>query len=751
MRNLFTLFVSLFCVQFLFAQNFVSITPENKNVILEEFTGIHCGYCPDGHVLAQNFYNANPGDVVLVNIHSGSYANPSPGEPDFRTPFGPAIDAQAGVAGYPAGTINRHLFPGMQQGTGTAMSRGDWATAGGQVLAQSSCVNVAAEAFLNISTRVLTVDVEAYYTDNSTSTTNKVNVVLLQNNVEGPQANGAVYNPGAMLPNGNYNHQHMFRHMLTGQWGDDIITTTTGSFFQNTYTYTIPSDLNGVAYDLFNLEVAVFVSEGNQEILSGNMGNMTHIVPPGINLIDLSSTTNMTMPTSLCDNNITPEITVTNNSAIAVDTFEVSYTLNTGTPVTQTVYTSLAPGTNTTITFPAITVPSGQNTISYSSGTLAGTSFVDNMPNNNLTSSGSFNTVNPVPFATFHTEGFEGYPNTTPAPNNALLLNPQGHRVFIIDGTWPGPNAGGFGNSHNMYRWTFIDASMGGGDYADLVFAKLDLSGSTGSGLIYNYAHAQTTGFDNNRLQVLVSTDCGATWNLVSELVGTNLATAPPMASGPFYPNLSTWQTDIVDLTAYDGNAGVMVAFKGICAGGNNLYIDDIEVGGGIISTSTPSWDCISVGNCVDPGTGNGAYSSLISCLTSCVPVTPSWDCVTGAGGSQCKDPGTGNGLYSDSLVCIAACSVSDITETISEGDFILFPNPITNKGTLQLNIEKTMNLEIGIYNVLGEKVQQIDNTKFTKGVHNITFDTSNLESGTYFLKYESIDYVNNIKFVVTH
>ena len=61
----------------------------------------------------------------------------------------------------------------------------------------------------------------------------------------------------------------MFRHMLTGQWGDDIPTTTTGSLFQNTYTYTIPPDLNGVVYDLFNLEVAVFVSEGNHEILSG--------------------------------------------------------------------------------------------------------------------------------------------------------------------------------------------------------------------------------------------------------------------------------------------------------------------------------------------------------------------------------------------------------------------------------------------------------------------------------------------------
>ena len=576
MKKLSTLAILISFTNILIAQTFVSTTPENKNVVLEEFTGIHCGYCPDGHLKGQQLHDANPGDVVLINIHSGSFAVPSAGEPDFRAPFGAAIDGQASVSGYPAGTVNRHLFSTTQAG-GTAMSRGDWASAGSQILAQPSCVNVAAEASLNISTRVLTVDVEAYYTGNSTSNTNKINVVLLQNNVEGPQA-GASANPTAVLGNGNYNHQHMFRHLLTGQWGDDITSTTTTSLFQNTYSYTIPADLNGVAYDLFNLEVAVFVSEGNQEILSGNMANMTHIVPPGVNLIDLSATTNMTMPTSLCDNSITPEITVTNNSAIAVDTFEVSYTLNQNNPVSQTVYTALAAGANTTITFPTITVPSGENTISYSSGTMAGTSFIDNVPNNNIVSSGSFNTISPTAFATSHTEGFEGYANQTPAPNNALLLNPQGHRVFIIDATWPGPNAGGFGNSHNSFRWQF--AQMTGGNYADLVFAKIDFSASTGNEISYSYAHAQSTGFDNNRLQVLVSTDCGATWNLEKQLMGTALATTNPVAisAGNFYPTANDWATDTVDLSAYDGNAEVMIAFKGVCAGGNNLYIDDINI-----------------------------------------------------------------------------------------------------------------------------------------------------------------------------
>ena len=95
--------------------------------------------------------------------------------------------------------------------------------------------------------------------------------------------------------------------------------------------------------------------------------------------------------------------------------------------------------------------------------------------------------------------------------------------------------------------------------------------------------------------------------------------------------------------------------------------------------------------------------------------------------------------------------SVPDLDIIPTEPFLTLFPNPITHKGTLQLNVEKNMSLEIGIYDLLGKNVQQITNAEFTKGIHNITFDTSNLESGTYFLKYESVDKVNNIKFVVSH
>ena len=44
------------------------------------------------------------------------------------------------------------------------MSRGNWQSASSQILNEASYVNVAAQANLDISTRQLSVTVEAYYT-----------------------------------------------------------------------------------------------------------------------------------------------------------------------------------------------------------------------------------------------------------------------------------------------------------------------------------------------------------------------------------------------------------------------------------------------------------------------------------------------------------------------------------------------------------------------------------------------------------
>jgi len=572
--------LSILClVIFANAQTFVSTTAENKNTVLEEFTGIHCTYCPDGHKRAQELKDANPNDVVLINIHVGGYAVPNPGEPDFRTPYGAAIDGQAGVSGYPAGTINRKDFTaqGWDQNGGTAMSRGSWVNASAIMLAEPSYVNVEAQATLDISTRLLTVDVEAYYTSNGAAT-NYINVALIQNNIAGPQTGGSTYNPSQILPNGDYNHNHMLRHLLTGQWGNVINTTTTGSFYSNTLTYTVPADLNGVAYDLFNLEVVVFMSEGpGTEIISGNDGSMTLIVPPGTNLVDLEAATNMAMPASYCDGNITPEITVTNNSTINVDTFEVSYILDGNAAVTQVV-NNLAPSASTTISFPAITLTNGSHEIFYNVNTDNAVTFIDNVSSNNNVSSGTINTISPNSFASSHTEGFENYGLSDNVINNTILINSSTENTYVVDNgvsgnvTW---NLGAYGNSNKSWRMRFF--TWGLGSKASLVFENIDLSNTTGNGLRFSYAYAQYS-TENDKLEILVSTDCGATWNTVFNEAGTSLATAPAVSTGHFYPAVNQWDSVNIDMGAYDGNSAVMIAFKGTSDYGNNLYFDDIEI-----------------------------------------------------------------------------------------------------------------------------------------------------------------------------
>ena len=346
------------------AQTFVSTTPENRNIVLEEFTGIHCTFCPDGHVIAQNLYNSNPGDVTLINIHVGSYASPSPGEPDFRTNFGAAIDAQAQVAGYPAGTINRHQFS-MSQGGGTAMGRSDWAIAGSYMLADNSPVNIGIMSNVDVAANTLNVDVEVYYTDSTIVLDNYLNVFVLQNNVAGPQIGAQSFNPSAIITgpwNPTYNHNHMLRHSLTGQWGDILSSPQLGDFYTFTYTWVLPTDINGVSLDITNLEIAAFVAEDNQEIITGE------VIAPSLlflNAYDANVTTS-TAEDVICASETDIEITFKNYGNQLLTSLDLTYDINGGASVIYNWVGNLAPGAQETVTITNIPfLPQANNTVTW--------------------------------------------------------------------------------------------------------------------------------------------------------------------------------------------------------------------------------------------------------------------------------------------------------------------------------------------------------------------------------------------------
>lgn len=339
-----TLFTLLFAAFQMNAQTIVQTTPQNKKVILEEFTGVNCVYCPQGHTIANSIKAANPTNVFLINIHVGSFATPSAGQPDFRTPFGTAIVNQTGIAGYPAGTVNRTVFPGNAQngGTGTAMSRDKWTPTSNQTLAQSSYVNVATTATINVNTRLLTVLVEAYYTGSSPVSTNNLNVALLQNNTFGPQVGGNQGN--------NYNHQHRLIHMVTGQWGEVINTTTTGTFVTRTYTYTIPATYNNIIAEMGEFEIVAFMAEGQQKIISGNgtIPTYTGLAVSDVKVKEVESIENQ------CATSISPKIKIQNYGQNALTTLPITYSINGGTPQVYNWTGNLVSFAKETVTLPAI-------------------------------------------------------------------------------------------------------------------------------------------------------------------------------------------------------------------------------------------------------------------------------------------------------------------------------------------------------------------------------------------------------------
>ncbi|MDR0508199.1 MAG: Omp28-related outer membrane protein [Dysgonamonadaceae bacterium] len=255
------------------AQTFVSTVPANKNVILEEFTGVTCVNCPDGHRIANEIIASHPHRVFSINIHQGGFALPSGSLPDFRTEFGDALAQQSQISGYPAGTVNRRIFPAYSNTE--ELMRSNWAAATDIVFAEPSCVNIAAQSTIDFNTRQLVVNVEVYYTSNSAVSTNSINVALLQSNVLAPQS-GMASNP-AQIVGELYRHNHILRHLLTEQWGDEVNTTTAGTFISRQYTYSIPENIREVPCVLEDLDVVVFIAEGHKNIITAAESSITYL------------------------------------------------------------------------------------------------------------------------------------------------------------------------------------------------------------------------------------------------------------------------------------------------------------------------------------------------------------------------------------------------------------------------------------------------------------------------------------------
>jgi hypothetical protein len=551
------------------AQTFVSTTAENKNAVLEEYTGIYCTWCPDGHKRAQELKNANPSDVVLINVHQGnSFAAPraNSGDPDFRTQYGDALAGLAKVNAYPAGTVNRRVFDASENG-GTTMNRGAWAASAATVIGESSPVNVAVETELNMETRELKIIAEVYYTANAANSTNKLNLALLQNNIEGPQTGMDKYAEN-ILPNGKYNHQHMLRDLITGQWGEDIPETTSGSFFTKTYTYTIPQDINGVPVDLLNLEIAAFIAEGQENILTG----ITHtvLVPENIRA-DLATSEASEKENGICATSITPKLNVTNEGKNTVESFDVTATIN-GTDYKKSFSGSLATGESTTIEWDALNLPGGTYSLAFSKPSNIND---DELVDQNTSNSDAI-TVNGYSFVDNAITGpHELTFNDGQLPKNVGLDLSQNDRMGLYyNQTYPYGAKYSYGAAY-FYCYGSYNVA---GKPVSMLMGKTDLSTMSSPYVTYWYAYSQDgRNGTNPTIDIQVSNDCGENW----KSVGTTEATEtgrPTQQGGAYMPSSTEYRRVVVSLDEFTDDNVIIKVVVTPGTDGNILWIDEVNL-----------------------------------------------------------------------------------------------------------------------------------------------------------------------------
>ena len=240
------------------AQQYVSTEPANRNVVLEEFGGRGCGWCPSGHSISNTIEANNPGRVWTVNIHAGGYASTS--YPNLNTADGTTIHNAYSFTGYPEGFVNRS--------TENSQGRGAWEGLANAQLSQASECNMAGSVVMNEGTRKASITVEVYYTGSSNADENYLTVAMLQDSILGSQSDYAGGNPSQWIGD-QYVHMHVLRDIVSESvWGDPISPTSQGTLITKTYEYQIPAsigDPNGVAVNLDNVYFLAWVSEQYME------------------------------------------------------------------------------------------------------------------------------------------------------------------------------------------------------------------------------------------------------------------------------------------------------------------------------------------------------------------------------------------------------------------------------------------------------------------------------------------------------
>lgn len=231
-----------------------------RNLLIMEFTGNSCPNCPTGASIVEQIMEHEPeGKVISVGLHPyGSHYTdpvnsihvPAGTKQDLRSEAATAIYDYYKPSGFPAA-----VFGGLKSSMSTVT--GDWTQRASEALNVPSTVNLSAMIDYDALTRELNVSYSVEFIDYVNTPLN-ITVWLIENGIMGTQTM-----PGGSL-NINYEHNHVLRASLNGDWGERFGDRFTDGEIK-TGSASITLDQNWVAE---NCEVIVYLyRDSDKEVL----------------------------------------------------------------------------------------------------------------------------------------------------------------------------------------------------------------------------------------------------------------------------------------------------------------------------------------------------------------------------------------------------------------------------------------------------------------------------------------------------
>jgi hypothetical protein len=185
-------------------------------VLLEDFTGHKCVYCPDAAVIAEEIYEAHPKQVIVVSVHAGYYATVDLAGDftyDFNTTEGTELYDFFKVADYgnPQGLISR--IP--ETASKWVIAPANWKARVNNLLKDQTIANIRLNPTYNEITRELTTDINVTFLHKSDTGYNIV-AIITEDSIVKPQKKIGV----GTIP--DYLHRNVLRGSFNGTWGTNL-------------------------------------------------------------------------------------------------------------------------------------------------------------------------------------------------------------------------------------------------------------------------------------------------------------------------------------------------------------------------------------------------------------------------------------------------------------------------------------------------------------------------------------------------